>query len=93
MTSAMTQLTESQKMWRIAAKYSALGIEMTMEVGGCTWLGIWLDKKLETAPVLMWVGIVVGFAAAFRAVQRTIRDYKRDIKDAEPPKPMRKDLN
>lgn len=80
-------------MWRIAAKYSALGIEMTMEVGGCTWLGIWLDKKFDTAPVLMWVGIAIGFGAAFRAVQRTIRDYKRDMKDSDAHAPVRKDLN
>ncbi len=89
----MRELSESQKMWRIAGKYSALGIEMTMEVGGCTWLGIWLDRKLDTAPVLMWVGIVIGFGAAIRAVLRTIRDYKRDTQSQEPAAPIRKDLN
>ena len=89
----MGELSESQKMWRIAGKYSALGIEMTMEVGGCTWLGIWLDRKLDTTPILMWIGMVLGFAAAFRAVQRTIRDYKRDTRTSEPPRPVRKDLN
>lgn len=89
----MPQLTESQKMWRIAGKYSALGIEMTIEVGGCTYLGIWLDKKFGTAPILMWVGMVLGFAAAIRAVQRTIRDYKRDTRTSEPVPPVSKDLN
>ncbi len=89
----MAQLSESQKMWRIAGKYSALGIEMTIEVGGCTWLGIWLDRKLDTTPILMWVGMVIGFGAAIRAVQRTIRDYKRDTQTHEAPPPVRKDLN
>lgn len=75
----MTQMTDSQRMLRIAWKYSALGIEMGVAVGVCVWAGIWADKHFGTGQLLMWVGLLIGFGAAIRAVQRTIRDYKRDV--------------
>jgi F0F1-type ATP synthase assembly protein I len=89
----MTQMSDSQRMLRIAWKYSALGIEMGVAVGVCAWAGIWADKRFGTGQWLMWVGLVIGFGAAVRAVQRTIRDYKRDIAASSGGAPTNKELN
>lgn len=36
---------------------------------GCTFLGIWVDSKLGTAPWLLFVGVAVGFIIAGLAVR------------------------
>ena len=90
-------MSDQQRMMRIAGRYSAIGIEMCAAVGFGTWGGWWVDKKLGTTPWLMWFGIVVGFGAAVKTVQRVIRDFKRDSQassapDKEPP-PVDRSLN
>jgi len=64
-------------MWRLAGRYSAIGIEMCAAVAFGTLGGVWLDGKLGTTPWLFWIGLVVGIGAATRAVLRVVRDFKR----------------
>jgi ATP synthase protein I len=43
------------------------------------WLiGTWLDKKLETSPYLMYVLLILGFAAGIREFYRIIKTYGQD---------------
>ena len=86
-------ISEQQRMLRMAGKYSAVGIEMCAAVGFGTWAGWWADKKFGTTPWLMWVGIVVGFGAAFKTVQRVVRDFKRDTQGTSGEPPVDKKLN
>ena len=64
-------------MWRLAGRYSAIGIEMAAAVVFGTLGGVWLDKKLGTAPWLFWFGLVIGIGAATRAVVRVVREFKK----------------
>jgi ATP synthase protein I len=67
-------------MWRLAGRYSAIGIEMAAAVAIGTLGGRWLDGKFDTEPYLFWFGFVVGVGAAVRAIVRVIQDFKRDQK-------------
>lgn len=39
------------------------------------WIGSWLDKKFETAPYLMYAGLLMGFIAGFRELYRLIKRF------------------
>lgn len=40
------------------------------------WLiGSWLDKKLDTAPYLMYLFLFIGFVAGFRELYRIIKEF------------------
>lgn len=40
------------------------------------WLiGRWLDKKLDTAPYLMYLFLILGFIAGFRELYRIIKRF------------------
>ena len=65
-------------MWKLAGTYSAVGIEISAAVLIGAIGGHWLDGKFDTAPYLMWFGLIVGLGAAVKAIARTIKSYKRD---------------
>ncbi len=65
-------------MWRLAGRYSAVGIEIATAFTLGALGGHWLDKKLGTSPVLFLVGITVGTGAAVRAILRVIKDIKKN---------------
>jgi F0F1-type ATP synthase assembly protein I len=67
-------------MWRLAGRYSAVGIEMGAAIAIGTLGGRWLDGKLGTEPYLFWFGFVVGVGAAVRAILRVVGAYKRGEK-------------
>jgi F0F1-type ATP synthase assembly protein I len=69
---------DRQRMWRLAGRFSAVGIEMAAAVAFGTLGGYWLDGKLGTAPWLFWFGLVVGIGAAVRTVVRVARTTKLD---------------
>ncbi|MEE8409879.1 MAG: AtpZ/AtpI family protein [Myxococcota bacterium] len=65
-------------MWRLAGRYSAIGIEMSAAVAMGTLGGWWLDGKLGTRPYLFWFGLVVGIGAVVRTIVRVIKTTKLD---------------
>lgn len=42
---------------------------------GCTLLGTWLDGKLETAPWLLFTGVIVGLLLAVLMVRMQLKKY------------------
>jgi F0F1-type ATP synthase assembly protein I len=60
-------------MWKLAGRYSAVGIEMAVAVAMGTLGGVWLDHKLGTGPYLFIFGLVVGVGAATLTVIRIVR--------------------
>lgn len=68
---------DRDRMWRLAGRYSALGIEMAAAVAMGSLGGRYLDSRFDTAPWLFWFGLVVGSGAATRAILRAVRDYRR----------------
>ena len=70
------QSPDVRRMWRLSARYSSLGIQMAACVAIGVLGGRWLDGKLDTTPVLFWIGLVVGITAAVRSVWRVIKGTK-----------------
>ena len=69
-------LTERQRMWRLAGRYSGLGVEIAICIGGTTWAGYYADQQFGTKPWLFLFGLVVGTGAAIKAVMRIVRQFK-----------------
>jgi len=57
-------------MWRLAGRYSAVGIEMSAAVAIGALGGDYLDHRWGTEPYLFWFGLTVGIGAAVRAIMR-----------------------
>lgn len=72
-------VNERRRMWRLAGKYSATGIEMAMSVAVGAIGGRWLDTQFETEPWLLTAGILIGFWLATRTVIRVVKQYQRDL--------------
>jgi ATP synthase protein I len=68
--------SEQQRMWKLAGRYSAVGIEIAVSVAFGVLGGRWLDGKFGTEPYLMWFGMVVGIGAAVRSITRLVRATK-----------------
>lgn len=57
---------------RALGMVSGLGFAVALFVGGGVWLGLWLDARFGTRPILLLVGVVVGLVlAAFTLVRLT----------------------
>ncbi len=70
-------------MWLASLKHSAVGLEMGLAIGGCFFLGRWLDARYDTKPTLSLVMLGLGIAAAFRALFRVARDLNREAQRDE----------
>ena len=70
-------------MWRLAAKYSAVGIQMAVSIVIGWFGGAYLDGKLGTKPYFAYILLGCGIAAGFLGLYRIARSYKRD--STEPP--------
>ena len=60
------------------AKYSALGIQMGIIIGGLTWLGTFLDQKYVTTP--LWT-VVLSLSSVFIALYLVIKEVIKMNKD------------
>lgn len=62
-----------------AGKYAGLGIQFALSILLFLWVGQWVDKKLGSEPLFLFVGVFSGAAAAFYAMYRTLMaDQRRD---------------
>lgn len=64
---------EAARMWSLAARYSAVGLEMGIATGIGVWLGNWLDERWHSQPWCLLLGFAIGFGAALKAVARLVR--------------------
>jgi len=60
-------------MWRKAARFAAVGLEMGLAVFLGYLGGAWLDSKFDTEPVLGLIGLLAGVGAAGKALWDTAR--------------------
>lgn len=65
-------------MWRKAARFAAVGLEMGLAVAIGYLGGAWLDGKLGTAPYLGLAGLVLGVGAAGKALWDTARTAMKE---------------
>lgn len=57
---------ETKKMFKTLGYISTLGLAMAFSIGIGAFLGLYLDKKFDTAPWLFYVFLGFGIIAAFR---------------------------
>lgn len=70
--------SESERMWKLASRFMAVGIEMVAAVVLPSLLGSWLDDKFDTAPYCLYAGLVIGIGAAVRTVVRVAKHTHLD---------------
>jgi ATP synthase protein I len=66
-----------------ALSSASVGLEMGLSVAIGLLIGWWLDQRLGTAPWLMLLWLVFGFAAGFRGVVRAVKRADRAAHDDE----------
>lgn len=67
------------KLWAIAGRFSALGLEMGLSLAIGFLGGRWLDARFGTKPYLAVSGFVLGIAAAFLALYRVGRNVQKKL--------------
>lgn len=60
------------RMYREAAPYLALGVQLAATVVMLFYVGYWADEEFGTKPWLMIVGIAIGSGAGFYNFFRTV---------------------
>ncbi len=81
---------EARKMWTVAATTGAVGLEIAAAIGIGYFGGQFLDRKLGTAPWLMWVGFAAGVGAAIKALVRVVRSYQKSLEKGSDDNPAEK---
>jgi hypothetical protein len=76
---------EAKKMWATAGSTGAVGIEIAVAIGIGYFGGQYLDRKLDVAPWLTWVGFGAGVGASIKALVRVVRSYQKSLKQDAPP--------
>ena len=56
---------------------SQVGLMILVPILGCTFIGKFLDTKLNTEPILMLVFILLGIGGAFVGVYKTLIVYTK----------------
>ncbi|QUH19098.1 AtpZ/AtpI family protein [Alkaliphilus sp. B6464] len=63
------------------ALISQIGISMVVSIMISLYIGKWLDDRLGTGPVFLFIFIIIGIASAFmnvfKLIEREIRQKKR----------------
>ena len=67
---------ETGKNLRELGYFASLGISVALSIFIGLGLGLWLDKKFDTNPVLMFVGLALGIVAGFSNIIRAGRKGK-----------------
>ena len=68
----------SRRMWRLAGRYSTVGIQIALCVAIGLFGGRYLDGHFQSEPLFFWIGLVVGSAAAIRSTWRTLKGVHLD---------------
>jgi ATP synthase protein I len=67
---------ETREMFRELGFYSSLGFSVALAIFIGLFLGLFLDRWLGTAPWLMFLGFVLGIAAATRNMLLALKKSK-----------------
>jgi ATP synthase protein I len=55
-------------IWGELGYFASLGMSFAIAVFMGFFLGLWLDRKFDTSPALMLIGLAIGIAAGFRNI-------------------------
>ena len=56
-----------------ALRLAGIGWYIAICIAGGVWLGLWLDSKLDSTPLLAFVGLGFGILLAFLGVYNILR--------------------
>ncbi len=65
------QIRIKERQDKVIKKSASAGVEFAGAIIGCTFLGIWIDKQTDTAPIFMMIFIILGAVVAFYNLYRT----------------------
>lgn len=68
---------ETQQMFRDLGFYSSLGFSVAFAIFIGLALGVYLDRKLGTGPWLMFFGLILGIAAAYRNIWLAVKKSRK----------------
>ena len=75
----MNDKQSARAAWLKSIRYSTVGIEIALAIGGGFMLGQWLDKKYGTS---FWATtlLIVGFGVSIVSIVRVARQIELDAK-------------
>lgn len=68
---------ETRQMFRDLGFYSSLGFSVAFSIFIGLALGIYLDRKFGTTPWLMFGGLALGIAAAYRNIWLAVKKSRK----------------
>lgn len=73
---------KNDQHWQVkAGQYLSVSAQNVSMIAGGGFLGWYLDKKLDTAPLLLILGIMTGAAAGFYYLIRSLKSIEKDSHD------------
>lgn len=69
--------------WGVALRVTGVGFYVGGSIVLGVFAGLWLDNKLNTAPVLVIVGLLLGLIVAFYGVWKMLAPFIGKKKDKE----------
>jgi ATP synthase protein I len=69
---------ETRKAWRELAYYSSLGFSVALSIVIGLAAGVYADRRFDSSPWGLLIGLVLGIAAGFRNIGHAIRK-SRDL--------------
>jgi ATP synthase protein I len=66
--------------WGPAIRFLGVGFYIVACILGGVLLGLWLDGKFNTAPILLLVGLVLGLVSAFWGVYQMLMPFMKNNK-------------
>jgi len=68
---------ETRRMAKEMAYFSSLGISVALAIFIGLGIGVWLDRKFDTAPWLTLIFLIFGIIAGFRNIGRVIKRARK----------------
>jgi ATP synthase protein I len=69
---------DKKKLYRQAARYSSVGLEMGISVALGVAIGYYLDRYFSTQPWLMIVFLILGVVAGFRGLFSLTKEIDKE---------------
>jgi ATP synthase protein I len=71
--------------WGTAARLIGVGFYISACIVGGVLGGLWLDRKLDSEPVFVLLGLVLGLVAAFWGVYQMLIPFMKEYKSDKKP--------
>jgi F0F1-type ATP synthase assembly protein I len=62
---------------RALSDYLGMGLQIAVSFAFFVFLGFWADSKLGTSPMLLLLGVMVGFAGMVLVLMKVVRQANR----------------